>query len=375
MKPITIIILLFLFLTGCSNNENNNTETPSGKSNIVSLTDEQLRSFTLSLTSLQERTITKTLKLNGRMDVPPQHQVSVSAALGGYVKFTKLLPGMHFRKGELLATMEDNQYIQLQQDYLTAKTQLKNAEKEYQRQKELNQSKAISDKVFQKSEMELQTLQITVGALVEKLKLIHINPDQVAASAIRSTANIYAPFDGYVARVNVNTGKYAAPSDILFELINLQDLHLSLKVFEKDWDKIKSGQQLMAYTNNDPENKYRGTIKLIGKVISEERALEVHAHLDNKANGLIPGLYMNADIEVTGAKTQALPESCILSFEGRNYVFVKTDDHQFELMMVKTGSTGNGWTEIEDAARLQKREVVQDGAYTLLMSLKNKAED
>lgn len=375
MKPTTIIILLFLFLTGCSNNENTTTEAPSGNSNILTLTDEQLRSFSLSVTSLQEKTISKTLKLNGKMDVPPQHQVSVSAALGGYVKFTKLLPGMHFRKGELLATMEDNQYIQLQQDYLTAKTQLKNAEKEYQRQKELNQSKAISDKIFQKSEMELQTLQITVGALWEKLKLIHIDPEQLSASAIRSTANIYAPFDGYVARVNVNTGKYAAPSDILFELVNLQELHLNLKVFEKDWDKIKTDQQLLAYSNNDPENKYKGRIMLIGKVISEERALEVHAHLDSKSNSLIPGLYMNADIEVTGAKTQALPESCILSFEGKNYVFVRTDDHQFELMLVKTGNTGNGWIEIEDAGKLQNRKVVQAGAYTLLMALKNKAED
>lgn len=90
------------------------------------------------------------LKVTGKIDVPPQNMVSVSVALGGYLKWTNLLPGMRIKKGDLLAIMEDQQYIQLQEEYLTAKAKLNFAEKDYNRQKELNQIKANSDKIFQK---------------------------------------------------------------------------------------------------------------------------------------------------------------------------------------------------------------------------------
>ena len=97
MKNI-IIIFVFLTLLSCGNKENTTTETvPSDTENILQLSDEQLKSFTLSFVSLQEKNITKTLKLNGKIDVPPQNLASVSSALGGYVKSTKLLPGMYFR--------------------------------------------------------------------------------------------------------------------------------------------------------------------------------------------------------------------------------------------------------------------------------------
>lgn len=124
MKNIVGIFVLLL-LWSCGNKENTIEEnTTEATENVLKLSDEQLKAFSLTTVELQERTVTKTLKLNGTVDVPPQNLVSVSSALGGYVKSTKLLPGMHFRKGEVIAVMEDNQFIQLQQDYLTAKAQL-----------------------------------------------------------------------------------------------------------------------------------------------------------------------------------------------------------------------------------------------------------
>ncbi len=375
MKNI-IIIFVFLTLLSCGNKENTTTETvPSDTENILQLSDEQLKSFTLSFVSLQEKNITKTLKLNGKIDVPPQNLASVSSALGGYVKSTKLLPGMYFRKGEVIAVMEDNQFIQLQQDYLMAKVQLANAEAEYLRQKDLNQSKASSDKAYLQAKADYQTLQISQRSLEQKLKLIHIDPEQVSVSNIRQTANIYAPFDGFVSQVFVNVGKYVSPSDVLFELVNPNDLHLNLKIFEKDWDKIKLGQPLLAYTNTNPGEKYNGEIILIGKNISTDRAVEVHAHFKENDSKLIPGMYMNADLEIPESSTWALPEESIVSFEGKHYVFEMLDKNRFRMITVQTGNTGNGWTEIINENQLNNKNIAQKGAYTLLMALKNKAEE
>lgn len=375
MKNI-IIIFAFLTLLSCGNKENTTAETASSDTeSILQLSDEQLKSFTLSSVGLQEKNITKTLKLNGKIDVPPQNLASVSSALGGYVKSTKLLPGMHFRKGEVIAVMEDNQFIQLQQDYLTAKAQLANAEAEYLRQKDLNQSKASSDKAYLQAKADYQTLQISQRSLEQKLKLIHINPEQVSVSNIRQTANIYAPFDGFVSQVFVNVGKYVSPSDVLFELVNPNDLHLNLKIFEKDWDKIKLGQPLLAYTNTNPGKKYKGEIILIGKNISTDRAVEVHAHFKENDGKLIPGMYMNADMEIPESSTWALPEESIVSFEGKQYVFEMLDKNRFRMIAVQTGNTGNGWIEIINGNQLNNKKIAQKGAYTLLMALKNKAEE
>ena len=375
MKNI-IIILLSLVVFGCKNSQQEQEKQPNSvNENLISLTKEQLQNFQLSTTELQEKNIHHTLKLNGTIDVPPQNLVSVSSALGGRVQSTKLLPGMHFRKGEILVTLEDNQYIQLQQDYLTTKAQLQNAREEYNRQKELNQSKASSDKVFQQAQADYRILEASLAALEQKLQLIHINSNQISVNNIKRTSNIYAPFDGYVTKVMVNIGKYVSPSDVLFELVDPRDIHLNLKVFEKDWDKIQIGMPVVSYTNNQPDKKYSGKIILIGKNISEDRAVEVHAHFDNYDARLIPGMYMNAEIEIPETQNLALPDECIVSFEGKHFVFKQKDTANFEMIAVEVGSSGDGFTEILNADNLKNSKIVQQGAYTLLMAMKNKEEE
>ena len=168
MKKIIILFIVTFALFSCGSKEAKETEsTQAILKNNVTLTDAQFKSANIQLGKLEKRTISTTLKLNGKIDVPPQNMVSVSMPLGGFLKSTKLLPGMHVKKGEVIAAMEDQQYIQLQQDYLTIRSKLNFFENEFNRQKELNISKASSDKVFQQSEMDYKTQKIALSALAE----------------------------------------------------------------------------------------------------------------------------------------------------------------------------------------------------------------
>ena len=88
----------------------------------MQLTDAQMKSAGVETGKLEMKKISSVLKVNGRVDVPPQNLVSISIPLGGYLRSTDLLTGTYVSKGQTLALMEDPQYIQLQQDYLTAKT-------------------------------------------------------------------------------------------------------------------------------------------------------------------------------------------------------------------------------------------------------------
>lgn len=377
MKNIILIINIALLLTSCGNDNKQSdaeNEQPT-QENTLSLTDEQYKNAAIETGKIFTSNISSVLKLNGKIDVPPQSLVSVSVPLGGYLKSTKLLPGMHIRKGDPLAVMEDIQYIQLQQDYLTAKAQLSLTESEYNRQKELNQSKATSDKVFEQVRTNYQTQLVLLKSLEEKLKLIGLNPQRISAGTISKSINIYSPISGFVSAVNVNIGKYVTPSDILFELVNPNDIHLNLTVFEKDINKLAVGQKLLAYSNSHPQTKYPLEVILISKNISGQNAAEVHCQFEQYDNGLLPGMFMNAEIEVSTHNANVLPEEAIVRFENKHYVFVEKGKQTFEMKEVQTGNAENNLVEIINAEQFDNENIVVKNAYTLLMALKNESEE
>ncbi|WP_121964302.1 efflux RND transporter periplasmic adaptor subunit [Myroides sp. N17-2] len=341
----------------------------------VHLTDAQMKNTTIETGTLSERKIATTLKLNGKIDVPPQNLISVTNPLGGYLKYTKLLPGMHIKKGELIATMEDPQYIQLQQNYLISKDKYEFAKLDYNRQKDLNASQASSDKVMQIAQAEMNNQRITMNALSQQLSLININPSSLTHSNISRTVNIYSPINGFVSNVFVNVGKYVTPSDVMFELINPTDIHLNLKVYEKDLDKLEVGQRVVSYTNGAPDKKYEGEIVLISMDVNTDGVSEVHCHFEEFDKKLVPGMYMNADIDTHAAVSQALPEESVVYFETKNYVFIETAKQTYEMIEVKVGAKEDGYIQINNANELANKKIVTKGAYTLLMKLKNTEEE
>lgn len=375
MKNLFIIFSSVVLITSCKNNKSEEEIKNTEAGNIITLTEAQMNNAHIETGGIQQKEIASILKVNGRIDVPPQNMVSVSVPLGGYLKSTQLLPGMHINKNEVIAVVEDNQYIQLQQDYLTAKAQLSLNESEYNRQKDLNASKASSDKVFQRSQSAYETQQILIKSLEEKLKLIRINPNNLSVNNISKSINVYSPIDGFVTKVNVNIGKYVTPGDVLFELVNPSDIHLNLKVFEKDLDKIFIGQPLVSYTNNNPGKKYPGNIILISKDVSPDGIIEVHCHFNNYDKNLIPGMYMNAEIELKNKMRNVLPDAAFVRFEGKEYIFESTGKNKFEMVEVEIGKSENGFTEIISEKDLSGKTIVIKGAYTLLMSLKNTEEE
>lgn len=377
MKNIFVILIISLIVASCGGTKSEETEAVAAIETTVTLNEAQYKSANIVTGKLEKREISTVLKLNGKIDVPPQNMVSVSTPFGGFLKSTKLLPGMHVKKGEVLATMEDQQYIQLQQEYLTVKSKLTYAENEYNRQKELNQSKASSDKVFQQTEMDYKTQRISLSALAEKLRLININPDNLNESNLSRSINVHSSIDGFVSKVNVNIGKYVNPSDVLFELINPEDIHLNLAVFEKDLDKLSIGQKLLAFNNNQPNKKHPCEIILISQDLSADRSADVHCHFEDYDKTLLPGMYMNAEVEIKLQNALSVNEDAIVSHEGKDYVFLEKGNRQFEIVEVKKGVTENGFSEIStlEGKDMLNASIVTKGAYVLLMQLKNRAEE
>lgn len=376
MKSIFILSVSLLIAAGCSTKKTAELKVAAALTeNTVLLNPAQLKNTGIVVGKMESRNISSVLQLNGKIEVPPQNMVSVSVPLGGYLKTTKLLPGMYVSKGQPIAIVEDQQYIQLQQDYLIAKAKLSYLKNEYQRQKELNQSKASSDKVFDQSLVDYKTHLVLIKSLSEKLKLTGINVNRLNESNISRSIAIYAPISGYVSKVNVNMGKFVAPTEVLFEIVNTNNIHLALKVFEKDLDQLSIGQSLYAYTNNDPNKRYAANVQLIGRDLGPERNAEVHCHFDRFDKSLVPGTYMNAIIELKNKKAWVLPEEAIVRYEGNDYIFIENKPGNYDMVEITTGTKENGFTEVLVTEPLTTESIVLKGAYTLLMSLKNKAEE
>src|SRR6478735_51960 len=363
-----IIVMCCIMLFSCSQKQAETNTTTTTKqdtaSNTVMLTDAQIKNAGIEVGKPEMRSMASQLKVNGLIDVPPQSMITVSFPLGGYVKSTDLLPGMHISKGQPLAVMQDPSFVQMQEDYLMAKTKLAFLQKETDRQKLLNTTKATSDKVYEQTMSDYESQKVIVSALRQKLLLIGIQPDGLTDANIRSTVAIPAPISGYVSSVNVNVGKYVNPSDVLFELVNTGDLHLALTVFEKDLPNIHPGQRVEAYLTSDTTKMYPAEVILAGKTLDSNRSAMVHCHFIGAEPPLLPGMFMNASIQLTNISSLSVPEDAVVRSGSKEYVFVEKSPKQFELTQVQRTVSGNGFVAINSNDNdLSNQNVIVKNAY------------
>jgi len=369
-----LLMFFFIIMVSCQTNEPKDQQIITQDAvdeSLVKLTDAQLKNAAIQTMSISNQSVSQILRINGKIDVPPQNMQSVSAALGGYLKSTELIAGKPVSKGQVIAIIENPEFIKLQQDYLTAKSKYQFAELDFNRQKTLNESKASSDKVMQLAKAEMDNQQIQMNAIAQSLRLVNINPAQVTADRISKSAPLYSSISGYVSKINVNIGKYVAASDVLFELVNPDRVYLNLSVFEKDLQKLTIGQRLSAYSNSEPDKRYDGTIQLISRSIDEQGMAMVQCALNGSDKRLVPGTYINAEIAVSTSFEDAVPEESVVNFEGKNYLFVQESKLAYRLVPVEIGLEENGYVQVKNAVELIGKNIVIKNAYTLLMKLKN----
>lgn len=369
------LLLLALFVFGCqSKTEKPKTEKPS-QENKITLTATQIKNANIATDTLQEQSINTILKVTGSITLSPEAIASVSMPLGGYIKQIKVMPGMQIIKGQVLAVVEDQSYVQLQQEYLNMKQQVAFSSKDYQRQKELNTSQASSDKVYQLAQSEYAKNKITLKALEEKLHLININPKTLTETSISKSVQIVAPISGMLTKVNVNLGKYVNATDVLFQLMNAKSMYAQLQVFDKDAAYLSIGQKIKVYTNAQPDIIYHSTIQYVNKCFdNSNNAVEVYAKIVNSAGKLIPGNYVNAEIELTNKNATVLNSDAVVNFEGKDYVFVQEAKTSFVMVEVKLGIITKTYVEVLNFDELIGKKIVTKNAFTLLMALKNKEE-
>lgn len=377
MVKIKLYIATLLLVTACSSKKQETAaREETSAEDIVVMTDEQVRNAGIETGTPLMQNLNTELKVNGKVDVPPQNIVSVSFPMGGYLRSTKLMPGMHVSRGEVIAVIEDQALIQLQQDYLVAVARLGFLQQEFERQKMLNEDKVNADKVFQQAQSDYNSQKILVRGYSEKLQLIGINPAKLTEETISRSVSVHSPINGFVSKVNVNIGKYVTATDVLFELINPDDMHAALTIFEKEITKVKIGQSVKVSFVDDPSSVYDCKVILVTKNVDESRSALVHCHFEKQPKNLLPGMFLNATVLVSNANILTLPEEAVVRFENKQYVYESIGKNEFRMTEVQTGITQQGRIEVSsDAAGFAGKTFVTKNAYSILSKMKNTAEE
>lgn len=386
IRNLYLILFAGALLSSCRNTTGTVAEeTEILPEDIVELRADQLALAGVEFGTIEQKTVSSKLKVNGIVTVLPQNLASVCAPLGGFIKSTSLVQGSPIKKGQTLAILEHQEFIELQQNYLKAKNNLEYAEGEYLRHTELFNNDVYSSKNLQEVTASYKNLKTEVAALGQKLALIGINSSDLKEENISRTVPLTSPISGYISSVNVNIGMFVNPTDILFSVINTDNLTIELTLYEKDINKIKIGQELNFLLPNNVSAQYNARITQVGKSIAYDKTVKVYASLEGqKPENILPGMYVNGWIETSSEMVNAVPSEAVVQFDEKDYIFVFEREKEekgyqfteFKIIEVKRGVSDGDFMQIilPDDFDIKSAKIAVKGTYNLMSAKKNAGE-
>lgn len=378
MQRIIYHIALFtvtLLLIACGEKEVSNgkaemqNETTTDTRIFVS--KAQFENSNMALGAIQDKSFPITVKTTGMIDVPPENRAVVNATMGGYIKTTPLLIGDVVRKGQALVTIENPDFISLQQEYMEVHEQLTYLQAEFERQKTMNAENITSQKSFLQAESAYKTTKARHNGLSKQLQMLQLSPASVEAGNIRSVVTIYAPISGSITKVLVTRGTYVSPATAILEIIDNDHIHLELSVFEKDIMKLKKGQEIDFKIPESSTETYKAKVHLIGTAIEANRTIKVHGHLENEEGvNFLTGMFVEASIITESAFAKALPEKAIVAVDDLFYALQLDQETEqgfyFNPLQMDVENIYDGFVSIKNTNEIERSSFLIDGAFNLM---------
>lgn len=383
-----------VFFTACGNKAAHKTgevatEEHHEEAGVVSLSDEQMKVAGIVVGTIEMKNLTNSISVNGTLAVPNQNKALITSLVGGVLRTLNVHPGDYVKKGQVIGTMANTELSGIQQQMISINAQLKYAEQERKRQKELVEGNAAPLKNLQKIESEISSLTAQQKALQHQLSVLGIS----TSGSISSILTITAPIGGAISEVFAQIGSNIDASKPIAQIINNSELHLDLFVYEKDLPKVASGQTIHFTLTNNPGKEYDATIYSIGTAFANEsKSIPVHARVVNNKDGLIEGMNVTARISLGANVYPAVPDEAIVNYGGKDYVFILADDdtgnkkdgkdtekdkpvaHEtnFKRVQIIKGASDVGYTEIQFLNKLpQDTKVILKGAFFLMAKMTN----
>ncbi|RDC54078.1 MULTISPECIES: efflux RND transporter periplasmic adaptor subunit [Sphingobacteriaceae] len=385
---VTVITVLIFAFSACNNNKDGNGQNQAKEINkeaheevptIATLSEEQLKIVGIKIGTIEQRELSSTIKANGILNVPNNNKANATTLYGGVIRTLKVQLGDYVRKGEIIATIANPQFIQLQEEFLSVISKITFAEQELARQKELNEGNAGAKKNLQSATAELNSLRTRKASLHQQLQLMGINPSTLSNSNLKSALTVISPLNGTVSNVYAKIGSYVDVSSPVIEIVDNSSLHLDLQVFEKDLPQIKIGQTIHFRLTNNPTTEYEATVFNIGSSFqNESKTIAVRCRIKGNKIGLIDGMNITGVVSLSNVTTPAVPNDAIVNTDGKYFIFVQTDkkaEEHHEEGKEEENHKNDDKNEKEDKASInfEKIEIlkgVSDMGYTAITFVK-----
>ncbi|WP_290540727.1 efflux RND transporter periplasmic adaptor subunit [Alistipes sp.] len=296
-----ILIPCVALLCACSNPKTPPSSAPSTPSGTEQSAPADTDKASLPASQADEASgataVPNRTTFNGVLVTSPQHHATVTLTLGGSIRSTSLLPGARVEQGAVLATLENPDFITLQQTYLDAHAQHEYLLSEFRRQQALSREEASSHKRFQQSKAEYLSMRSRMDAAAAQLDLLGVDTSRLLTEGIVPCLAIKAPISGYVADVRMNLGKHFSPGEPFCEIVNKSALMLRLTAYEKDLPHLQVGDSVEFSVNGLSGERFQGTVATIGQQVnSENRSIEVYVRIAKQNPQFRPGMYATARI-------------------------------------------------------------------------------
>ena len=383
---IAFILITLFTLSACNNNTSTadhqeaEEENHHEEENTTTLTQTQIKTVDIRLGHIEQKALTATLKANGVLSVPADHQAKVSTIYTGIIQSVKVEIGAYVHKGQVIATISNPDFLQQQQRLLTVNSQIELAQQELDRQQILYEGNAGTGKNLQAATTQLRTLRTEKAALEEQIRLMGLNPKTLTNEGMQSTLAVVAPISGNISAVYTNNGAYVDASTPIVEIIDNSSLHLHLQVYERDLPYIKVGQQVHFNPTNNTSREYDAQVyNIAASFENESKSIIVHCHVEGDKQGLISGMNVTGVISLDKETAPAVPNDAIVEDSGKSYIFVvtHTDNKEttFEKIEVAKGASESGYTAIAPVKPITSEQTIATkGAFFINATLVNSGE-
>ena len=383
---IAFILISLFTLSACNNNTSTTDDQEAEEEhhheggNTTTLTQTQIKTVDIRLGHIEQKALTATLKANGVLSVPADHQAKVSTIYTGIIQSVKVEIGTYVHKGQVIATISNPDFLQQQQRLLTVNSQIELAQQELDRQQILYEGNAGTGKNLQAATTQLRTLRTEKAALEEQIRLMGLNPKTLTNEGMQSTLAVVAPISGNISAVYTNNGAYVDASTPIVEIIDNSSLHLHLQVYERDLPYIKVGQQVHFNPTNNTSGEYDAQVyNIAASFENESKSIIVHCHVEGDKQGLISGMNVTGVISLDKETAPAVPNDAIVEDSGKSYIFVvtHTDNKEttFEKIEVAKGASESGYTAIAPVKPIASEQTIATkGAFFINATLVNSGE-
>ncbi|MET0287577.1 MAG: efflux RND transporter periplasmic adaptor subunit [Polyangiales bacterium] len=335
----------------------------------VQLSDEVLSAAGVRTRKVERELLVRTVDLPGEIAVDPDRAARVASPIAGRIEQVSFKEGQRVKKGDVLLTIRVPELGKVRSELAATRAQAKAARLTADRLHELTKQQLASEQSYLTAEAEAQALEVSAIAAQERVRALGLQGKGDA-----STLVLRAPLGGVVLARAALVGQPVTTEQVVAELADLDQVWFLGRVFEKDLGLLRVGTSTEVLLNAYPGIAFNGEVEYLGHQVDPiARTLTARIRLTNHDDLLRIGLFGSARVSIEGKDdarpaTLVVPRGALTEIAGKQVVFVRQDDRDFELHEVTTGRAAGGKVEVLSGLR-EGEQVVAEGVFTLKSSV------